>query len=109
MVDHYRTILDYSTETGIMPLLYSIRDGIPLAFPGTLFAIFFIIFAGSLFVGKFRTGRSKVLISCFIGSTSTLIMAMFLTLAQLTTWVTLLFWGFMTIVFYILMDVSNKI
>lgn len=109
MVVMYRTILDYGNETGVMPLLYSIRDGIPFSFPGILISVFFIVFAGSLFVGKFRTGRSKIIISLFIGSVSTLIMSMFLALAQLITWVVLLFWAFMVIVFYILMDVSNRI
>ena len=107
MVDVCKTIPDYAGN-GAMPLLYSIRDCIPIAFPAILVVIFFILFAGNYFIIKGKTGRAKVMIALTASSFITMILAMFLTLATLVTYKMLLMWAFISIISYILLEVSQK-
>jgi hypothetical protein len=103
-----KTIEYYTTATGVMPLLYSIRDCIPIAFPAILFAIFFVLFGGSMFVIKNRTGREKVFTSLLASSFVCVILGMFLLLGMLINYKVELFWGFICIVFFILLTISDK-
>jgi hypothetical protein len=104
----YKLITDYPTGTGAMPLLYSIRDGVPLAFSALLFILFVILFAGNYFLIKNRTGRAKMLIALMASSFFTLVLSMLLALAQLVTFVSVLFYAFLTIVVFILFILSDN-
>ena len=108
MVDLCHTGEYYSTATGIMPMLYSIRDCIPMAFTILLTSIFFVFFAGNYFFIKGKTGRAKILVAFMSSSFLTTVLAMFLTLGSLITYKGLLFWVFITILCFILLIVSDK-
>lgn len=104
----YATISDYNgTANGAMPLFFSIRDGIPFAFQGLLLAIFLVLFAGNYFLIKAKTGRAKILIALLSSSFMLIVLSMMLALAQLVTYVTVLFWAFLCIVALILFLVSD--
>ena len=108
MSNFCKTITDYSSDNGAMPLLYSIRDCIPLAFDGLLFAIFLILFAGQYFIIKNRTGRAKILIALLSSSFIMIILSILLALAQLVTYLTVIFYAFLTIIIFILFEFSDK-
>ena len=103
-----KTIIDYEGSNGAMPLLYSIRDCIPFAFQSILFCIFFILFAGSYFLVKNKTGRAKVLISLLSSSFVLVVLSSLLTLAQLVTFPTVLFFAFLSIIFFIMLLLSDN-
>jgi len=104
----YNIISDYPDAIGVMPMLYAIRDAIPIAFPLILFCIFYITFAGSLFMSKARTGREKVFTGLLSSSLVVTILGMFLMLMSLITYKLELFWGFMSIISFIALVVSDK-
>lgn len=108
MSNMYKTITDYPSQNGAMPLLYSIRDNVPLAFVGLLLAIFLILFAGQYFLIKNRTGRAKVLIALLSSSFVMILLSMFLAMAQLVTFMTVIFYAFITIVVFILFQISDN-
>lgn len=108
MVNFYRTIADYPGSNGAMPLLYSIRDGIPFAFEILLLTIFLIIFAGQYFLIKSRTGRAKILIALLSSSFIMLILSTLLALGQLVTFITVIFYAFVLIVVFILFMISDN-
>jgi hypothetical protein len=105
---HYNTILNYTGNNGAMPLLYSIRDGIPYAFDGLLLVIFIIIFASQYFLIKNRTGRAKVLISLLSSSFMMIILSMMLALSQLVTYKSVILYAFLTIISFILFILSDN-
>jgi len=102
-----KTIGDYASSNGAMPLLYSIRDCIPLAFEGLLLIIFMVLFSGQYFLIKHRTGRAKILIALLSSSFFMVISSMFLALAQLITFNTVLLYAFICIIVFILLSVSD--
>lgn len=102
------TITDYAGQNGAMPLLYSIRDCIPLAFTGLLFGIFLILFAGQYYLIKNRTGRAKVLIALLSSSFFMVILSMMAALAQMVTYISVIFYAFICIVVFILFMVSDN-
>jgi hypothetical protein len=108
MVYSCNTITDYSSSNGAMPLLYSIRDCVPFAFPALLLVIFLILFAGEYYLIKNRTGRAKVLIALLSSSFVMIILSMLLALAQLVTFLSVLFYAFLCIVVFILFKVSDN-
>ena len=101
------TISDYASQ-GSMGLWFSIRDAVPFAFPGLLAVIFFVLFAGNYFVIASRTGRAKILIALLSSSVVTMVLSMMLSLAQLVTYKTTIFYGLFTIVIFILFLVSDN-
>jgi len=103
-----KLIPDYPDATGILPMLYSIRDCIPMAFPTLILVIFFILFAGQYYLIKGKTGRAKVLIALNSSSFVTVVLSMFLTLSMLVTYKMLLFWVFVSMVSFIALVVSDK-
>lgn len=107
MVYQCKTILDYAGD-GAMPLLYSIRDCVPLSFPALLFGIFIILFAGQYFLIKNRTGRAKVLISMLSSSFSMILLSLLLSLAQLVRYKVVLFYAFLTILIYAIFQFSDE-
>lgn len=101
------TISDYGNATGAMPLLYSLRDCVPYSFIGLLVVIWIVLFAGNYFIIKSRTGRAKVL-TALLGSTFVMIpLSMMLALAQLVSFVTVILFAFLTIVFFALYETSS--
>ncbi len=104
----YNTIGDYPNATGIMPMLYSIRDAIPLGFTSLTLVLFFILFAGQYFIIKNKQGRARVLIALVSSSFTTTILSMFLFLSTLITYKVLLFWAFLTMVSFIIMLLSDR-
>jgi hypothetical protein len=108
MTNVCKTITDYPTGNGAMPLLYSIRDCIPLAFDGLLLAIFLILFAGQYFLIKSRTGKAKVLIALLSSSFFMIILSMMLALSQLVSYLSVLLYAFITIVCFIVFVVSDN-
>lgn len=102
-----KTILNYTSNDGAMPMLYSIRDCIPLAFSSLLFAIFIILFASSYFLVKARTGKAKILIALVSSSFVSVILSLFLAMSQLVTFKTVIFYAFLCICSYILLEVSD--
>lgn len=105
---YYNTITDYPTATGAMPLLYSLRDGIPFIFETVLLSIFLILFAGNYFLNKNKTGRAKILIASVASSFYMIPLSLMLALAQLVTYASVIFYGFLTIILYILFVISDK-
>lgn len=104
----YCTITDYPSASGVMPLLYSIRDGIPGAWDGILIAIMFILFAGNYFLIKNKTGRAKILIALISSSFMMIPLSSLLALASLVTFTTVLFYAFICIVIFIVFLVSDN-
>lgn len=108
MTVQYPTILNYShNSSGAMPLLYSIRDSIPYAFEGMLIAIYFVLVAGGYFMIKNKFGRGKILTYLVSSSIIMIILSILLAMAQLVTFMTVLFFAFCSIVFFILYLVSD--
>lgn len=108
MVNGYcNTISDYTSAQGALPLFYSIRDCIPLAFPALLFGIFMILFAGQYFLIKNRTGRAKILIALLSSSFVMIPLSMLLALAQIVTYSSVMFYSFFTIIIFILFVLSD--
>lgn len=103
----YKTISDYENATGAMPMLYSIRDAVPLGFVVLTTILFFILFAGQYFMIKNKQGRARVLIALVSASFTTTVLSMFLFLSTLITFKVLLFWAFLTIVGFIIMMLSD--
>lgn len=108
MPNYCKTITDYSSSNGAMPLLYSIRDCVPYAFDGLLLAIFLILFAGQYFLIKNRTGRAKILIALLSSSFIMIIISMMLALAQMVTFMSVIFYAFICIVVFILFMLSDN-
>jgi hypothetical protein len=108
MVNYYKTIIDYSTAVGAMPLLYAIRDGIPFAYSGLLLAIFIALTAGQYYLAEARTGRAKILTALLTSSFVCLLLSLLLALAQLTTFLTVLFYAFLTIVWFVVIQISDN-
>ena len=104
-----KLIGDYSSEyTGALPLLFSIRDCIPMAFPTVILVIFFILFGAQYYLLKTKTGRGKVLIAIASSSFVTMVLTMFLTLSMLVTYKFLLLWVLVSIVSFIGLVLSDK-
>jgi len=102
-----KTITDYPSSNGAMPLLFSLRDCIPYSFEAMLIAIFFVLFAGNYFLIKNKTGRAKILIALLSSSFVLVVLSMFLALAQLITFTTVLFWAFFCILWLIIFLISD--
>lgn len=102
------TISDYPGSNGAMPLLYSIRDCVPYAFPGLLFAIFLILSISQYYLIKNRTGRAKILIALLSSSFILVVLSMMLALAQLVTFMSVLFYAFLCIIIFILFEISDE-
>lgn len=107
MTNFYPTITDYQNATGAMPLLFSIRDSVPFAFTGVLLAIFVILTASEYFILKNRTGRGKILTSLVSSSIIMVILSLFLMLAELVTYMDVIFYAFCSIVFFALYKLSS--
>ena len=107
MSNFCKTIQNYPSNNGIMPLLFSIRDCVPYAFEGLLLAIFIILFGSQYFLIKSRTGRAKILIAILSSSFVMIVLSIFLALAQLVTFTTVLFYAFICIVSFILLIISD--
>ena len=103
-----KTILDYPTADGSMAFWFSIRDCVPFAFSGLLLAIFLVLFFGNYYLIKSKTGRAKILIAMLSSSIILVILSSFLALAQLVTFMIVLFWAFMAIVSYIIFAISDN-
>lgn len=108
MVDFCNTITDYPTATGVMSMLFSIRDCVPLSFPALLLTMFFVLFAGNYFLIKGKTGRAKVLIALSTAAFVNVILTMFLTLAMLVTYKLLLMWTLISIMSFIGLIISDN-
>lgn len=106
MTNLCKTISDYSS-TGVMPLMYSIRDCIPFAFEGILLAIFILLFGGNYFITRNRTGRGRILSALLASSIVLLPLSSLLAMAQLVTFLTPVFYAFLSIVFYISLKLSS--
>jgi len=102
-----KTITDYADQ-GALPMFFSLRDCIPFAFESVLIVIFILFFGGNYFISKKKTGRGKVLIALMAASFIILPLSMMLALAQLVQYVTVLFWGFLSIIIFILFLLSDK-
>ena len=108
MIPQYKTALDYPSATGLMPMLLSIRDGIPFAFEGILFAAFLVLALGNYFLVKSKTGREKVLVALLSSSIVTMVLSIFLAMGTLVSFLTVLFWAFMSIVWYSVIKISDN-
>lgn len=107
MTNLCKTIGDY-TETGVIPLLYSIRDCVPIAFPALLIVIFFVLFAGQYFIIKNKTGRARVIIALTSSSFATMVLGMFLLLIGLITYQFFMFWVLLLIISFIILMVGDR-
>ena len=103
-----KTISDYPSVNGAMPLLFSVRDCVPLAFPGLLFALFIVIFGVQYFVIQAKTGRVKILIGLLSTSIFTTVLSMVMALGQLVTFWYVLFYAFVAIISFILLEISDE-
>lgn len=100
------TITDYSGN-GAMPMLYSVRDCVPYSFEALLLVIFLVLFAGQYFLIKNRTGKAKILIALLSSSFFMIILSMMLSLAQLVTYMSVIFYSFICIVTFILFLITD--
>lgn len=103
-----KTISDYPSSNGGMPLLYSIRDCVPKSFEGILLVVFLVLFAGQYYLIKNRTGRAKVLVALLSSSFFMIILSMMLALAQLVTYISVIFYAFICIIVFILFQLSDN-
>lgn len=103
-----KTISDYPSANGSMAFWFSIRDCIPQAFDGLLVAIFIVLFFGNYFLIKSKTGRAKILIALLASTIVTMILSLFLAMAQLVVYLTVIFWAFLAIVSFIVFLVSDN-
>lgn len=108
MIDQCKTIADYPTASGVMPMLYSIRDCIPYAFEGMLLIIFLMVFGANYFISKARVGRPKILMGLVATSLAFTVLSLIVALMQLVTFTTVLFYAFLTIVSFILLNISDR-
>lgn len=102
------TILNYPNATGVMPLLFSIRDCVPLSFPAILLAIFLILWGGQQFLVTSKTTRTRTLIALLSASFMTTVLSMMLALAQLVGFSIVLFWAFLTIIWFALITILGN-
>jgi hypothetical protein len=100
--------MDYPGTSGAIPLLYSIRDCVPMAFDVLLFALFLIFFASNYFLIKNRTGRAKILIALLSSSFIMIPLSMLLALAQIVKFGSVLLYAFVAIVMFILFYISDN-
>lgn len=107
MTNLYPTISDYPSATGVMPMLFAIRDGVPFAFEGLLFAILIIFTFAQYFIQKRGNTRSKILMSLLTSEFAVIVLSVILALAQLVTFQTVLLHAFLLIVFFILVLLSD--
>ena len=105
---YYNLTTDYPTQTGAMPLLFAIRDGIPFAWEGVLIAVFVLLFAGNYFIIKSKTGREKILTALVSSSFFMIVLSSLFALAQLVTYIMVLFWAFLLIIAFIMLEVSDN-
>ncbi len=103
-----QTIADYPSANGAMAFLFSIRDCIPFAYQGALIAILMVLFAGSYFFTKAKTGRAKILVPLLASCFSMIPLSLTLALATLVSFTTVLFYGFLTIIVFILFVLSDN-
>lgn len=108
MTNYYNTASDYPNADGLMPILYSIRDGIPYSFDAVLFVIFLALVLGQYFINKVKTGRGKILPALFTSTMTNIILALLLALARLVTYMEPVFYAFASIVFFILIITSDS-
>lgn len=108
MVNACKTIADYPSANGSMAFWYSIRDCVPYAFSAILLAIFLVLFFGNYFIIKSRTSRAKILVPFLSSSIITMILSLFLAFAQLVSFMTVVFWAFVSIIAYIFMHISDN-
>jgi hypothetical protein len=108
MTYQYKTITDYGTDNGAMPLLYSIRDGVPGSFEVVLFMIFLILFAGQYFLVTTRTGRQKILVALLSSSFVMIPLSILLMLTQLVNFMTVFLYAFICIVVFIFFVISDN-
>lgn len=104
---YYPTIDNYPTATGAMPLLFSIRDSIPGGFDALLLVIFFVLTAGQYFVIKNKTGRGKMLTALLTSSIVLTTLSLFLSFAQLVSYLEPAFYAFCSIIFFALYNLSD--
>jgi hypothetical protein len=102
------TITDYAGSQGSLPLFYSIRDCVPMAFSALLFGIFMILFAGQYFLIKNRTGRAKILIALLSSSFVMIPLSMLLALASIVKYYSVMLYAFICIVAFILFVISDN-
>jgi len=107
-MSYYKTITDYASSNGAMPLLYSIRDNIPFAFESLTFVIFLILAISQYFLIKARTTRSKIFVAMLSSSFFMIIISLFLAMSQLVTFMTVIFYAFLCIVTFIAFEVSEN-
>ena len=109
MSNYYHTITDYMNQSnGAMPLLYSIRDSIPYSFTALLLIIYVVLVAGQYFVIKNKSNRGKILTALLSSSIIMVILSMFLALAQLVTFMDVLFYAFCSVLFFALYHFSDN-
>jgi len=108
MTNLYNTITDYPSADGAMALLYAIRDGVPYSFEVLLIAINIILFSASYYLVKFRTGRAKILIALLASSFFVVVLSSMLALAALITFKMVIFFAFITIIWFILLVLSDS-
>ena len=103
----YPTVDNYPSSTGAMPMLFALRDSIPYAFDGLLLIIFFVFVAAQYFIIKNRTGRGKMLTCLLSSSILMTTLSLFLALAQLVVYMEVVFYAFLSIVFFALYNLSD--
>jgi hypothetical protein len=103
----YPTISNYSTSTGVMPMLYAIRDSVPFSFDALLLVIYFILIVGQYFIVKNKTGRGKILTSILTASIVMTTLSLLLSLTYLVGYLEPVFYAFCSIIFFALYQLSD--
>ena len=105
---YYPTIPNYtSTATGAMPLLYSIRDGIPGSFDALLLIVFFVLVTSQYYIIKNKSGRGKILTALLSSSIVLSTLSLFLALSYLVSYVEPIFYAFLAILFFGMYQLSD--
>ena len=98
--------LNYSGEEGIIPLVFSIRDAVPLGFEAVLMTFLLIVSAGSYFANNSENARGRIVVSFASGSFVAVILAVFFAMmgvisaSSLMFFVTLSIISFMILILY---------
>ena len=103
----YNTALNYSSQTGAMPMLYAIRDGIPFSFDALLLTIFFVLVGAQYYIIKNKTGRGKILTALLSSSLVMTTLSSILVLSGLVNFLEPVFYAFCFIIFYALYQTSD--
>jgi hypothetical protein len=103
----YNLFENYPDAEGVMPLLFSIRDGIPFAYESILLSIFSVLLIGNYYIIKTKTGKGKFLSSFAATSFVMVVLSLFLAMSEILEYWSVLFYTLLSIISFVLIYFSD--